>query len=353
MLSPEVGWGFGPCKVLAQMSALQQLTRLQLLVTRSQLQQMPQLPRLHLLQVRASQDVEGGHHQMQLQLGHLTSVQKMELSDAVLLAAKDQLPPNLCGFVWSYKCRCSAHILGAQGCFNHCLQPLLALSKLEKLHLQVPGEPYAAQEVAQLSSMSSLQELGIMFSCKPGSGLDSSAIAAWGQLPLKSLTLDFVEFSTGFVQQLTMFQHLTRLSLNRRSVFDDRLFEPSTFSSDAKPASLAAVLTQLTRLQLLAINMSTQQHYDDDDDDMAYDAHAAQLASSRVPFLAESWGFESTTALLRAIGQLQQLGSVQLWQHVSLDSAAVQQLNRMRRQLMPSWLVDCCHVYSHFLSVDD
>jgi hypothetical protein len=78
-----------------------------------------------------------------------------------------------------------------------------------------------------------------------------------------------------------------------------------------------------------------------------------RLNSNGKGLMDGSRGCESTTALLRALGQLQQLGSVQLWLHVSLESAAVQQLRRMLEQLPPSWLVDCCEVYPYFLAMHD
>jgi hypothetical protein len=119
----RLGHNFHDNDLLAQLSTLQQLTRLQLYTRRLQLQQLPQLPRLRLLQVFVTMDLLAG--QPQLQLGHLTSVTKLMVFDwDTPLLADDQLPPNLLEFVLLRNCSGTYEDES-----SHSLQPLLALDQ--------------------------------------------------------------------------------------------------------------------------------------------------------------------------------------------------------------------------------
>ncbi|KAF6257768.1 hypothetical protein COO60DRAFT_1626686 [Scenedesmus sp. NREL 46B-D3] len=111
-----------------ELSALQLLTRLELAVHRVQLQHLPQLPQLQVLHVCCIKSLPHD----QLQLGHLTSVTQAHLV---------------------------SEVTSSKG--SHSLQPLLGLSRLQKLHLQMPGTISAAAALAQLRALSSLQELGL------------------------------------------------------------------------------------------------------------------------------------------------------------------------------------------------
>jgi hypothetical protein len=93
---------------------------------------------------------------------------------------------------------------------------MMMMNKLEKLYVDAPGGLDVARGMAKLSSLRSLQDVGISFSSSsPGRAFDSTVAAALGVLPLKALRVDSIEFSAAFVQQLTRFQHLTCLAFRR------------------------------------------------------------------------------------------------------------------------------------------
>jgi hypothetical protein len=331
VLPPRFPNGFADDDALAQLTALQQLTRLELTAARKLLQRLPLLPQLQVLDVFMNECFP----KRQLQLVHLTCVTKLVLQDRnAPLLASDQLPPSLHELVllqepWSERSR-------VRNSFR--LQPLLALQHLKKLHLQMPGTAGAAAELAQLGSVSSLQELRLNCSVCPGSGLDSSAASAWSNLPLKSLAVSMDEVSAGFVQQLTMFGDLTCLSLTREL---GAAYEPQTHGSAVTPAQLAVVLTQLTGLQALALDMR-----------MEVGVQAGSLSLHGLSTAGASSSYlESLGALLQAIGGLQQLGTVQFRLPVELDAAALQHLSGMLGHLLPSSLVAHCKVAADLLSI--
>jgi hypothetical protein len=105
------------------------------------------------------------------------------------------------------------------------------------------------------------------------------------------------------------------------------------------PAHLTAVLTHLTCLQLLTIDMRMERSMQT--------AAAAPVGSC----VGHSGDCKGIAALLQATGSLQQLGSVQLWLPVALDHATVQKLNGMLGQLLHGSLATCCDVRTHLLSI--
>jgi hypothetical protein len=168
-----------------------------------------------------------------------------------------------------------------------------------------------------------------------------SAAVAWGKLPLKSLRVSMDEVSAGFVQQLTMFRHLTCLSL-MPLMWDDlgTTYERETFSSAVTLSQLAAVLTQLTGLQVLALDMRRG--------DMQEGSSFLEGMSTGG---AASGYIESVAAIVQAIGGLQQLGTVKVQLPVELDDDAVQQLSGILGQLLPSSLAASCKVGTDLLSI--
>lgn len=262
---------------------------------------------------------------------------QVTIMDGDMLLPEDHLPPNL-RELWLQSHQRVYLMMTSHAMLSraHSLQPLLALSRLERLFLEVPGAVAAAREVAQLSSISSLKELHIDVFQVRGCALDSS-IATWGVLPLRSLKINpNVVASAGFVQQLTVFQGLTRLFFICR---DDMKLAPAMISQDmlcsvATPELLATVLNHMPHLQLLTTDMSVGQ-------DM-------QLAG-KPPCIGESRNLESVVALLQAIGGSECLNCVQLWLPVSLDDAAVEQLTDMLGQLLPCSLVTCCAVRTNLV----
>jgi hypothetical protein len=164
--------------VLAPLSALQQLVSLELVaVQRAQLQHL-QLPQLRQLHVHIDAGLSGGQP---LQLAHLTALQQLTVKDTgAAIRVGDSLPFSLC-------------TLDAMGCGHRkgfSSQPLLVLSNLRKLQLHASTDGASAGELAQLSSLSSLQEVKLTYAA-PDRGVaeaDAAAIAAaWSELPVAVL----------------------------------------------------------------------------------------------------------------------------------------------------------------------
>ncbi|KAF6254831.1 hypothetical protein COO60DRAFT_282891 [Scenedesmus sp. NREL 46B-D3] len=137
--------------VLAPLSALQPLTSLQLDSLQWRQLRHLQLPQLSELSMCVEQGEQGTQLQLQLQLGHLTNLSKLEmvLDGAASMQIEDQLPPHLQ--------EVDLTVVGDERC---SLQPLLWLRRLRQLHLKFSGIPEASKEaVRQLSSLISLQDL--------------------------------------------------------------------------------------------------------------------------------------------------------------------------------------------------
>jgi hypothetical protein len=123
------------------------------------------------------------------------------------------------------------------------LQPLLALSQLAKLQLEFTGSPaVAAQDLQQLSTLSSLQELGLSYRLGAQADVEGAA-KAW---PVKSLLWVYEEVPPHLLEQLRELQGLTQLVLSAVGLGGG--------SIHATPEQLAVVLQQLVNLQCLTID---------------------------------------------------------------------------------------------------
>jgi hypothetical protein len=146
--------------VLAPLSALQQLTRLELSMASSlQLQQL-QLPRLQHLVLDYLTQYGPGFPQL---LGDLTSLTVLDLGGCCGLSATDTLPPSLRTLKLQFTSDAHLKLLSDS---RVSLRPLLLLSKLEQLQLDLSGVACtiaAAHEVAQLSTLCTLQDLHILW----------------------------------------------------------------------------------------------------------------------------------------------------------------------------------------------
>jgi hypothetical protein len=354
---------------LVLFSKLQQLTQLHLDgVGRGQLQQL-QLPQLRELYVScqepavniwdASKPWTARKSQRSLKLSHLSAVQILMLAESVSLLAGDQLPPNLRELVLNtttssqQTSKTAPHLqdiddiddidevhwgVGAASAagpsegklywasveledLSFSVQPLLTLSRLQTLHIQLTGEAAEYEALAQLSRLTGLQELGVVCSACNWQ-LDSSATAAWGALPLRKLHLCGVKVSASLLHQLTAFQGLTSLCL-----------------VDVDAMQLAAVLQQLPKLQSITLRPVVSGVRSRS----FLQRGSTSMGSSNAP---ASDAVESIATLLLAIGSLQELGEVCLCMELPVepDGGVVQQLYSLFQQLLPNSLLPHCEV---------
>lgn len=302
--------------VLQPISALQQLTALTLAgcFRREQLQHL-QLPQLQHLAFRLSGSYSTTEELAPLRLEQLTALQVLQVDAAANgLLQRDCLPPNLCQLRWS------GWVTGDTA----GVQPLLALSRLQQLTIrcddvmaaQTEEARLAVQDLLQLSTIGSLQELKLVVYKEASLTVDDAAAAVWHALPLKELDLG----SSGLVhsdvlQQLSRVKGLTRLSL----------------CSDLLPAGrqaathqqLGLLLQQLTALQDLSILNSNKDPEADE-------------ASSDDLFGGMQHNAAGIATLLQAICDLSVLERVQVDLPVRLEYGAVQQLSSMFAALLPA-----------------
>jgi hypothetical protein len=318
--------------VLAQLSALQHLTRLQLSSARRVQLQRLQLPRLQRLELYMSSRQD----QEQLLLGRMTSVTALTLSDnrypCDSFAPTEQLPPNLRTLSMTIWVEPSARP------YRVNLQSLLALSQLQALNLDLGGAGQrvpAAHEFAQLSTLHSLQEVRIDWaSCYlDAAGSIEDMAGAFQVLPLTSLIWHHSGIPAAGVQQLGYLQGLTALELFSSGVmsicrgrYSPRDMAPAYLRAYQQervtPAALATVLRQLTALQRLQLSdtrlgASAARRCDDEHCVCGWPAHDDT---------------DGMVQLVQAVGSLQLLSDVGVDMRVRLqddwqDMAAAQQLN--------------------------
>jgi hypothetical protein len=309
--------------MMAPLSALQRLTRLELKrhsVRRAQLQQL-QLPRLQHLEVILTDQPPG----QPLLLGHMTSLTALDITEYNSISSTDQLPPGLQRLKLVMRTSCSSprpHRFLS-------LQPLLALSRLRDLHLHLrclDGTVPAVRDIRQLSTLRSLQEVQIVWDSIvwPAYELDKLAVegivAAFQVLPLKELTWHNAGIPAAIVQQLSNLQGLTSLDLDT---------QPYGGTEDSRerrhvlsPAGLAVVLQQLTALQRLFLR-----------------EHNYTAASDAVESAADER--EGLVKLVQAVGGLQQLFAVRVRMRVRLQEVSAE-LNDSIRQLWGGPLAGAC-----------
>jgi hypothetical protein len=318
-------------EALQQLAVLQQLTRLQLGdVECAQLQQLLQLRQLQELEVDGllRYDRRGCWD-----LSQFTALQKLKVTVGTApLLPEDRLPPNLRELVWAW----SGTISCASGT-TFSIQPILALSRLQKLHLWQMCEAKAATatELSQLSSLSSFTDLRL--SCIYTSQHVRRAAAVWHCLPLRLLSLAGVELTSAFLQRLTALQGLKSLSLDS-SADDDN----DEVNNSVTTAQAAAAVQQLTALQHLHLR------------------NTRNWCESNVPILVcgalrrrmSTPAVRGMVGLLQAVGSLQDLSSVHVQWHLRQISAAeAQQVSGVLHQLLPRSLVLCCRVRGGLVTI--
>jgi hypothetical protein len=317
-------------KALVPLSALQQLTRLELSAVRGTQLQHLQLPRLQHLVLKHLVYLGPAVPQ---RLGHLSSLVVLDVRACFGLSCTDTLPANLRTLkLWakpvsSYRPR--------QPC-NFSFAPLLALSKLEQLQLdlaRVACTMQVARAVAQLSTLRSLQELRILWDDTAGRqqarwprgwglGLGRAAAAvedfaaALQKLPLKALSWRHAGLPAAVLQQLGNLQGLTALTLHSAD-------DSECNTGEQEVAQLAALVRRLTALQCLHLRRDTAAGGDGQGGEALDDSSAIR-------------------ELMQAICSLQQLVAVRVWLRVRLPDAAVAQLNDSLPQLLSGPVAQSC-----------
>jgi hypothetical protein len=310
--------------VLAQLSVLQQLTRLELAsVRRVQLQHL-QLPRLQHLDVTVvdSLAVEP------LLLAHMTGLTALAMNmNANSWSPADELLPNLGALELVLRGSDSkdSSRSATTNPMSISLQPLLGLSHLQQLHLElkcVDGAVPTAEEMAQLSTLRSLREVRIVWdSYQLGDDATLQGIAAaFALLPLKALTLRHAGMSAAVMQQLGCLQGLTALEL------EGMCLPASARTLDshdcATPAQLAVALRQLAALRYMRLQHNRG--------DIVNELSAALQADDS----------GDVAELLQAIDGLRHLIAVRLDLPVQYKRAAFRQLHM--QQLVPNLLARGC-----------
>jgi hypothetical protein len=226
------------------------------------------------------------------------------------------------------------------------MQPILALSCLQKLHLwQRWGTSTAtAAELAQLSSLSSFTDLTLSCIDASGLGIGPADVTVWECLPLRSLSLGGVALTHAFLQQLSALQGLTSLSLDGLKV--NNLV--SIFAGRVSTAQVAAAVQQLTALRHLRLTNTK-----------SWCEPLGQLPISVCGALGGSMStpaVRGVVALLRAVGKLQELSDVHVCWHfdpfpLNYNAVEAQQVSGVLDQLLPPSLVPCCRVDAGMLTI--
>jgi hypothetical protein len=313
--------------VLAPLSALQRLTSLQLdYLSRRKLEhsRMPQL-----LELTMRIEMQHNGDAVQLQMGHLTGLSKLTMSDwAATMQLEDQLPPGLQDLGLTV-------VLGVGG-GNRCnLQPLLQLSRLQKLRLQYRGVPLGIGEaMRQLSSVSSLQEFHLACNMHTTVPVPVDPVGTLGRLtglPLKSLAWTSADIHVGSLQSISHLQGLTSLELST--------YMQSCGQNSAAPGQLAAVLQPLTELRRLRLDVYGRVS--------AFGGasigpeHCSSSGSHATAFCDD---MEDVAALLRCVGGLRKVEELRVTFVVRLQGSDVQKVQAMMQQLLPSYMLPFCKV---------
>jgi hypothetical protein len=321
--------------VLAPLSALQLLTNLQLdYVRRRQLEhlRMPQLLELTMrIEMQHNGDV------VQLQMGHLTGLSKLAMSDwAATMQLEDQLPLGLKELELKV-------VLGVGGGNRCSVQPLLQLSRLQNLRLQYRGVPLGTDEaMRQLSSVSSLKEFHLacdMHTTVPVPGDPAGTLGLLARLSLKSLAWTDADIHVDALLPLSHLQGLTSLELTTHM--------QCCGQDSAAPGQLAATLQPLTELRRLHLYV--------------YGRVSAFGEASNGPEHCSSNGghvtvfcddMEDVAALLRCVGGLHEVEELRVTFVVRLQGPGVQKVQAMLQQLLPSYMLPFCKVQANRTSIE-
>jgi hypothetical protein len=343
-----------PDSVLHPLSALQRLTSLKLdWLKRQQLQhlQMPQL-----LELIVNMEPQEQENAVQLQVGHLTRLCKLRLSDyAASLQPVDQFPPNVQELELTVVAHSIADATAAASDKGCGLQSLLQLSQLQKLQLQLHGLQEAcglpeAYQIAmrQLSSLTSLPELHL--TCKwptvEAMRVDVAAVpGCLSGLPLKSISWTSRDMAPAVLQSLRHLQGLTSLEV-------DTLSQNVGFHSETTPGGVAAILRPLTELRRLHLRMYSRKYAASVGSPLweactSSGSHTIEWERSSL----HQDDVQGVAALLRCVGGLSKVEEVRVVFLVRLHELDVQQLQAMLQQLLPSYMLPFCKVEARKISI--
>uniref|UniRef100_A0A383WK29 FBD domain-containing protein n=1 Tax=Tetradesmus obliquus TaxID=3088 RepID=A0A383WK29_TETOB len=276
----------------------------------------------------------------QLQLAHLTALTQLQLLESLaelrkwdqqcVLEPAEQLPPNLRVLSLYHSKDPASHSHGSNG----SLQPLLPLSGLQEFRLFMRGGAPAAAELAALSSISSLTKVELEYDWddwRPPhvcAQLAEAVALEWPTLPVKALYWTSFRMSAAVVQQAGALQGLTSLELwTDCGDFDDGLV----------PARLAAMLQPLTGLRrLLLACVDVLAWEEEESQEEGEEGEEGEAGDEQ----EEEEGYEcaATAALMQAVGGLRELADVNVRLQMHLSEAAVQELCRLKQQLLPGWM---------------
>jgi hypothetical protein len=274
-------------------------------------------------------------------------LRKLSLDDdKMTLLEEDQLPQNLHELQYEYTNMCFPSSCEEQpGNF----EGLLALSRLERLHLEFwGGTAVAAEQLQQLSCMRSLQELRLSYQGCSAAEVEAAA-TVWHALPVKSLqwgsdsVICYEKWGlpAAAVQQFDQLQGLTQLALKTKHGELDRV-------------ELVEALQQCTRLQRLTVEgFEGFDHMLEERDATATIAAAECVAVGGGAACNREVrrSVDGVRAFLQAVGGLSMLEDVSVVLPVHLQETDVQQLQGSLQQVLPSRLLHGCRVHEDQVSV--
>jgi hypothetical protein len=337
-----------PDSVLAPLSALQQLTQLQLpMVRAAQLAQL-RLPRLQQLTATAgrirhkSEEAVKLPQECPLELSQMTALTCLKIGSSTLLAC-DSLPGSLHAVDWkllrpAWRAGPNADVA------SFSLQPLQQQQGLESLHLTFHDmrpdlcpsgllhglqDGYGRRYNDYKSDMWRLKESSAEQGIAGGSGL-ADAATVWGCMPLKSVRLAvghdqgqyvFGRMPTSAVQALGALP-LTELAIVGGVHMLIRL------GLDITPAQLAKVVQRLLLLQHLQLEYFAMRC----DESVVAATAAQQQQQGMQPYHSAA----GVIAFISAAAGLPSLHKLQLWLPLMLQPAAAQQVKAVLRQQLPN-----------------
>jgi hypothetical protein len=260
-----------------------------------------------------------------------------------VLASPEQLPPNLQELMLRH------HGRDCSNGSSYSLRPLLALSRLQKLQLGMRDAAPAAEDLAALSSISSLTELGLSYTKAEllheeqtnteqaaaaeatAEAAAEAAAAAWHLLPLKALSWNSSYIPATIIEQASALQGLTRLELHTWSAH---------LGDQLAPVQLAAMLRALTGLQRLQLTRRS----------VGFPGKSDNAAHRDNIYRFEP---DAVASLLQAIGGLRELGGARVELQMHLTKSAADELDGRLQELLPSWMLGRhCRVTVDLLKFD-
>jgi hypothetical protein len=362
----------------APLSALLQLTQLQLGHVRAQQLahlQLPQLLQLRAVVARVYPIWQDNQPQQLFDVSHLSSLTMLHINS--FWVQGDGFPSSLRAVTWEFPNKGSKDTAVAKGLSSEMnLQPLLQLGALEKVHFIFHGlrpaqlqhgvlhkllnvhndwrcESNFGEQVVWRTAASSAEQIALHVA--EGGVQPAAAEASWGAVPLKSLRLMYDKLQHGFASMPTATVHaLGALQLTELAIHGGSFFV-AHMGLEVTPAQLGEVLQRLPLLQRLELKYFALLC----DAELAlHDAYALpmqqqqqqQQQEEEVVRMQPCHFAAGVTALVLAIGQLPKLQALQLELPLLLDPE--DDLQGVRSAL-ERWLPRVClqNNVHHFISL--